>query len=83
MAGNVWEWTRSIDGKYPYVADDGREEAANVTSDSLMRVRGGSWYNDADALRCALRYGNDPYYGDDGLGFRVCVRPHFPAPSEL
>ena len=62
MAGNVWEWTRSLWGKdyrkpdfvYPYNTDDGREdEAAN--DDVLRVVRGGSWANAVGSARCAVR----------------------------
>jgi formylglycine-generating enzyme required for sulfatase activity len=52
MAGNVWEWTSSVYEDYPYQADDGREDR----SSSRSRVmRGGVYYSDADAARCACR----------------------------
>lgn len=51
MAGNVWEWTRTVWGfAYPYDADDGREDLK--ASHSTPRVlRGGSWDNEAGAVR--------------------------------
>ena len=81
MAGNVWEWTRSLWGKdyrkpdfvYPYNTDDGREdEAAN--DDVLRVVRGGSWASTVVNARCAVRLRNHPdsdFYGYDG--FRVVL----------
>jgi formylglycine-generating enzyme required for sulfatase activity len=58
MAGNVWEWTRSLrsDGEtnfaYPYDAKDGRERLDATASRVL---RGGSWIDSADGARCAYR----------------------------
>ncbi|MCP4428326.1 MAG: SUMF1/EgtB/PvdO family nonheme iron enzyme [Chloroflexi bacterium] len=82
MSGNVWEWcqTRWRDEKrkeYPerYDGNDGREE---LSGDIWRVVKGSAYYSDANALRCAYRVGNYPYNGRDDLGFRVCVRPHFP-----
>jgi len=60
MAGNVWEWTLSDYKSYPYNADDGRE---NSLGDSAKILRGGSWYDGTDHLRCAYRHDLDnPYY---------------------
>ncbi|MBI4661502.1 MAG: SUMF1/EgtB/PvdO family nonheme iron enzyme [Verrucomicrobia bacterium] len=81
MAGNVWEWTRSLWGKdynldfpYPYRTDDKREDldAAN----NVARVlRGGSWDDDADLARCAYRLGDRPDYRFSLVGFRVVASP--------
>lgn len=79
MSGNVWEWTRTLWGKkykYPYHMDDGREELGSSGSRVL---RGGSWRDDPNVLRCAYRINGFPYFRGDFDGFRVCVRPHFPA----
>jgi formylglycine-generating enzyme required for sulfatase activity len=52
LAGNVFEWTRSLYRPYPYQPEDGRE-ALDV--EGLRVVRGGSWYIDKDRVRCACR----------------------------
>lgn len=82
MAGNVWEWTRSLWGKdfdkpdfrYPYHLTDGREQLE--ADDEVLRVlRGGSvWYPQRYA-RCAYRRRDDPYFRSVYNGFRIVVRP--------
>ena len=86
MAGNVFEWTRSLWGpwdgksyssvklqfKYPYQAEDGRENIA--ADDKWLRVlRGGSWRRNQWFARCACRFRFNPdyFYGD--YGFRGVV----------
>ena len=76
MGGNVWEWTRSLwrDGQktfaYPYDASDGREKPD--TGPDVSRVlRGGSWLNSADSVRCALRDHLGPWFWLIDLGFRL------------
>jgi formylglycine-generating enzyme required for sulfatase activity len=78
MAGNVWEWTGSLwgsdakkpDFKYPYDANDGRENLA--APDSVYRVlRGGSWNSDQDYARCAARHWSFPFGSGSYGGFRV------------
>ena len=67
MAGNVWEWTSSLWGKdankpefgYPYDAKDGRENL-NAPDTVLRVLRGGSFRNDAQHVRCACRYRHHP-----------------------
>ena len=72
MAGNVWEWTRSLLKAYPYIPDDGRENLG--ASDSVLRaLRGGSYYGNANAARCAYRFWREPYLGFRDIGFRVVV----------
>ena len=81
MVGNVWEWTRSLWGKdlfepefgYPYQSDDPKREDLRVGNDMLRVVRGGSWNDDRDFARCAVRGRYRPAYRDLDLGFRVVV----------
>ena len=80
MAGNAWEWTRSLWGKdgatpefkYPYVAGDGREDL-NAGEDVRRVVRGGSWGNYVRYVRAALRVGNVPTDRNANLGLRVMI----------
>jgi formylglycine-generating enzyme required for sulfatase activity len=83
MAGNVWEWTRSLWGKdweqpefkYPYNPDDGRENT-DAEIGVLRVLRGGSWVFIRDYARCSYRYWYSPSLGwDDYSGFRVAVSP--------
>jgi len=82
MAGNVWEWTRSLWGKdfarpefgYPYDPKDGRESLEG--SDEVLRVlRGGSCSFDHWFARCAYRFIYYPLDWYGYLGFRVVASP--------
>jgi formylglycine-generating enzyme required for sulfatase activity len=79
MAGNVYEWTRSLWGRdiedpafgYPYDPHDGREDAS--AGNGLMRVlRGGAYYYDAVYARTTHRVKSYPDYAVRTRGFRVC-----------
>jgi formylglycine-generating enzyme required for sulfatase activity len=52
MAGNVYEWTRSLQKEYPYDPDDGRED--QETGDARV-FRGGCFSTNSDGARCAFR----------------------------
>ena len=88
MAGNVWQWTRSVWGKsygkpdfiYPYRVGDGRENL-DAGNDVLRVLRGGSFNISRDYARCAYRYHWSPYDWPDRLGFRVVVSLSREAPS--
>ncbi len=83
MAGNVWEWTSSLWGKdwlkpefgYPYDSTDGRENQ-NAPDTMKRTLRGGSFGNGAQLVRCAYRARNSPNFRLDDIGFRV-VSPGF------
>ncbi len=77
MAGNVWEWTRSLWLPYPYVAEDGRESEATA---GLRVVRGGSYDCAAHQVRCSNRSAINPAYGYDDVGMRVVL--YNPAATE-
>ena len=78
MAGNVWEWTRSLwgvsgrrpDFRYPYRWNDGRE---NFLAHSNVRrvVRGGAFYYFDWCLRSATRNVMFPATRHSGGGFRL------------
>jgi len=85
MAGNVWEWTRSLWGKgwqqpdfiYPYPQDESlqMEREDLQAGDTIWRVvRGGAWGNGRDLARCAYRYWFLPDARFSYLGFRVVLR---------
>lgn len=73
MAGNVWEWTRSLlDFGYPYRVDDGRE---NLQAGGVRGLRGGAFDYDQHDACCAARHWSYPRVGYGDRGFRVAVSP--------
>lgn len=80
MAGNVWEWTRSLWGTghlepsftYPYVATDGREDAS-AAADIRRVLRGGSFNYGSESARCACRNHLAPTSMSWYVGFRVAI----------
>ena len=82
MAGNVWEWTRSLWGKsgerpdyrYPYRPTDGRENL-DAGREVPRVLRGGAFLDSRRRVRCAYRYRYFPHDSSWDLGFRVVVRP--------
>jgi len=77
MAGNVWEWCSTIHSsdrgeefRYPYSADDGREELSR--GDDYRRVvKGGSFTNLPFLLRSSMRGYDRPAFRTIRQGFRV------------
>ncbi len=69
MAGNVWEWTSSLYRDYPYQADN-RDD---LQAPGERVLRGGSFYQTAEYVRCAYRnyHRTDACVSD--YGFRVCA----------
>ena len=78
MAGNVWEWTRSLARPYPYHAGDGREDAADP---GPRVVRGGSYNHGSHDIRCSARDGLFPGACDVYIGMRL-VRDAAPGPGD-
>lgn len=68
MAGSVWEWTESLDLLYPYVADDGRNDAS---APGRRVIRGGCYVNPQGYARCACRFRMAPDMTNPFLGFRI------------
>ena len=77
MAGNVWEWVRSISANYPYNPSDGRENLE--ADDNMLRVlRGGSFFDNRSRVRCAYRGSIPPGDRSGYIGFRLVVSPVSP-----
>jgi len=81
LAGNVWEWTRSLWGTdwkpdfgYPYDANDRLREDPGAPNKVWRVVRGGSWGARRDGARCGLRGWYPPDLRFDYVGFRVVLR---------
>jgi len=77
MEGNVWEWVEDIwHGSYDGAPTDG--SAWLQGADATYRViRGGSWHNETDLIRTAIRFKRHRKVQFDTLGFRVArtIRP--------
>ncbi|MEZ4708633.1 MAG: SUMF1/EgtB/PvdO family nonheme iron enzyme [Caldilineaceae bacterium] len=67
LAGNVYEWTRSLYRPYPYDPAMCEDDAA----DGLRVYRGGSWYVGPERVRCAYRGRNNPGHWNSSAGFRL------------
>ncbi len=70
MAGNVWEWTASLDRPYPYRADDGRNDPA---APGRRILRGGCYANPHGYARCACRFRLPPAMRNPFLGIRLAL----------
>jgi formylglycine-generating enzyme required for sulfatase activity len=78
MSGNVWEWTRSVWGPYPYPVDAaGRAERESLElREGVRRVRrGGAFFSSPRSARCTVRLGSGPYPHGGGMGCRLVLRP--------
>jgi formylglycine-generating enzyme required for sulfatase activity len=82
LAGNVWEWTRSLWGTnwgkpdfvYPYDGRDLQREDLAAPDDIWRVLRGGSWFNHRGSARCACRDGDPTVDRNVSVGFRVVLR---------
>ncbi len=69
MAGNIWEWTASLDAPYPYAPGDGREGAGA----GRRIMRGGCYANPQGYARCACRFRLAPALRNEFTGFRLAL----------
>jgi formylglycine-generating enzyme required for sulfatase activity len=76
LAGNVWEWTRSLQGDDPY-PDELAERATgeDLGSEDPRVLRGGAFLNEATFARCSARDRYHPDFRGDLIGFRVSSSP--------
>lgn len=74
MAGNAMEWTSSLNMKYPYDANDGRESVEPIFDNStrVYRIARGGYSAMINILRSAYRYVT---VNKGEIGFR-CVRDY-------
>ena len=96
MLGNVMEWT--LDAYAPYKPGPQTNPWVRATQPYPQVARGGSWYDAADAVSCAVRVGSDPswkqqdpqlpksiWYLTDAqwLGFRLVRPAKIPSAEEM
>ncbi|GAC1644409.1 MAG: formylglycine-generating enzyme family protein [Herpetosiphon sp.] len=84
VAGNVWEWTQSLQAAYPY-REDGRNDSHTGRKGVLARLRrqqiveqrrvlrGGCYANPQGFARCACRFRLLPGSHTPFLGFRLAT----------
>ena len=73
MAGNVWEWCRSLGyGEYKYKSSGPEEDGSdNLEGNPVRALRGGAWFYYRDDARCACRSYDLPGNRNYFFGFRV------------
>lgn len=75
-SGNVWEWTRSLRGDYPYPSDElARQKREELQSDGREPrvLRGGAFYLSPQLVRCAVRLDVNARGACYFVGFRVVL----------
>jgi formylglycine-generating enzyme required for sulfatase activity len=74
LSGNVWEWTRSLWGEYPYPSERvarSKREALQASVEESRLLRGGVFWLDHRGVRCASRYPLGAHGANLSIGFRV------------
>jgi serine/threonine-protein kinase len=73
MAGNVWEWCRdSYDAGFYKEGNNANDPCCDKATGRKV-IRGGSWVNMADALRCTNRHSSAPDKKSGVIGFRTAL----------
>ncbi len=72
MHGNVWEWCLDGPRDYEPIAT---EDPKGSTDGDYRVIRGGSWFNEPEALRSANRHRHPPDSRQTNNGFRVVWIP--------
>ncbi len=70
MMGNVWEWVSDWYGPYP---DRAQNDPTGPAEGTEKVYRGGSWFNEPQALRPANRHRHPPHIPFTNAGFRLVM----------
>jgi formylglycine-generating enzyme required for sulfatase activity len=76
LSGNVWEWTRSLEGDYPYPArraTRAKREDLQAPEDASRVLRGGTFWLVHQGMRCVYRHGLGARGVYGSIGFRVAL----------
>jgi formylglycine-generating enzyme required for sulfatase activity len=74
MSGNVFEWCEDVHIADIYSRSDKKNPVYNSGGSDRV-IRGGSWLNGPDLMRCARRASEDPAYRSYRVGFRLLRMP--------
>lgn len=76
VAGSLWEWTLDLYRTKSSVRQQGDGKPKSPQGRAPRVLRGGSWKNGADALRCANRISELPDATSEYIGFRCLQKPN-------